>query len=110
MCRLEARDPGFRSLQQRREMRDFQEAACRAAANPERLVGWLDGLITGITYVHLYARLLMNLPCVPQVTYTQELGRFYMWAQTSASVFIVCHVPTGGDTHAFAVETLELLV
>lgn len=37
-CRLEARDPGFRSMQQRREMRAFQEAACRAAANPERLV------------------------------------------------------------------------
>ena len=25
-------------MQQRREMRAFQEAACRAAANPERLV------------------------------------------------------------------------
>ena len=31
-----------------------------------------------------------------QVTYTHDLGRFYMWAQTATSVFIVCHVPTGG--------------
>lgn len=36
--RLEAKDPNFRSVQQRQEMRAFQEAACRAAAHPDRLV------------------------------------------------------------------------
>ena len=39
--------------------------------------------------------------CCPQhedrrVRYDLALARYYMWAQTAATVFLACRVPTGG--------------
>ena len=38
--------------------------------------------------------------CATQVTYDLSLARYYMWAQTSAHVYIAIRVPTGAENLA----------
>lgn len=62
-----ARLPCHRTKAELQDIRAFKEAAAELAALPDA-----------------------------QLRYDLRLARFYMWAQTAATVYLACSVPTGG--------------
>eukprot|EP00887_Chlorella_sp_A99_P002814 scaffold6.g2814.t1 len=75
MQRLALEDPNHRSEAELRDMRRFQDAAQEMAAREDR-----------------------------RITYDLRLARFYMWAQTPATVYVACRVPTGYANKGLTVE------
>ncbi|KAI3436650.1 hypothetical protein D9Q98_006066 [Chlorella vulgaris] len=81
--RLQLEDPNFRTEAELQEVRAFKEAAQALLKREDR-----------------------------KTAYDLRLARYYMWAQTSATVFLACLVPTGYEDRELVIECQgrELLV
>ena len=76
--RLALEDPNYRNEAELQDIRKFKDAAVKMQENPRR-----------------------------KVTFDMELGRFYMWAQTEAYVYLAVYIPTGYSDKEIILEADE---
>ncbi|KAI7845861.1 hypothetical protein COHA_000595 [Chlorella ohadii] len=76
--RLALQDPNHRNKAELQDIRAFKEAAAEVAALPDA-----------------------------QRHYDLRLAKFYMWAQTAATVFLACRVPTGYEDRELVIECTQ---